>query len=207
MVNALEKPLDRFALSISVEPTEEPLTRDEAKLYAQVYGDDENSTIDGLIIAARQYVESFTKRQLVTATWILRLDAFPSSDLTAIVMPLPPLASVTSITYLDVDGNSQTWSSAKYQVDTNTEPGRIMPIEGESYPDTQADTFHTVTVTFVAGYGAASAVPQRMKTAMGQLVSHWFDGRSGVSLAAGANIAKIPLTVDALLFQDRIWRF
>lgn len=194
-------------LKLSVAPTEEPLTRDEAKLYAQVIGDTQNTVMDGLIISARLWVESYTKRQLVDATWTLKLTGFPGLDSIPIAFALAPLSSITSIAYLDTAGDSQTWSSSLYQVNTDSEPGLVMPIEGESYPSTQSSTFSTVTVTFVAGYGAASAVPQRYKTAMGQLISHWFTTRESVSLIAGANITEIPLTVKSLLQQDRMWRF
>ena len=199
-------PFTEFGLTGGT-PSEEPLTRDEAKLYAQVAGDEQNTVIDGLIITARQLVEAFTKRQLITATWVLTLERFPGLDSTPIALPVPPLSSITSIAYLDTAGNSQTWSSSLYQVNTNSEPGLVKPIEGGSYPSTQASTFNTVTVTFVAGYGGASAVPQRFKTAMGQLIAHWFTTREAVSLIAGANITEIPLTVRELLMQDRMWRF
>jgi len=120
---------------------------------------------------------------------------------------MPPLQSVTSITYKDAAGATQTFNAANYIVDTNTTPGRIVLASSASWPGVSLFPVPLITFTFVAGYGAASAVPQRFKTAMGQLIAHWFTTREAVSLIAGANITEIPLTVKELLNQDRMWRF
>ena len=119
-------------------------------------------------------------------------------------MPRPPLSSVTSIGYEDENGSSQTWSSALYQTDTDSEPGRIKPIEGETFPNTQSNTYNTVTMTYVAGYGGASAVPVRYKQAIKLLVAHWYRIREPL---VDKGMATVPMNVDALLLQDRIWMF
>lgn len=193
-----------MALTLSSAPSEEPITKAEVKLHARITGTDEDANLDAYIKTARLFCEAFTKRQFVTATWVLRCDGFPAVDTTPIIVPRPPLSSVSSITYLDTTGTSQTWSSSKYQVDTYTEPGRIMPVEGETYPSTQADTFNTVTVTFVAGYGAASTVPERYKQAIRMLASHLYENREATT---PVKIEEVPMAVKYLLHQDRMWMF
>ncbi|KKN27511.1 hypothetical protein LCGC14_0863950 [marine sediment metagenome] len=190
-----------WSLTISSGPAVEPITTDEAREHLRISHTSENSLIDAYITAARLYVEAFTKRQLVTATWLLKLDRFPSRE---IVVPLPPLSSVTSVAYVDENGDAQTWDSSLYQVDTNSEPGRIKPIEGETFPSTQSGTYATVTVTFVAGYGLAPAVPERFKQAIKLMVAHWFEFREPV---IDGRVMKVPMSVAALLNQDRMWRF
>lgn len=190
-----------WSLIIDTAPSDEPITTDEAREHLRISHTSENALIDAYITAARLYVEAFTKRQLVTATWLLKLDGFPSRE---IVVPLPPLASVTSVAYTDENGDAQTWSSALYQVDTDSEPGRIKPIEGETFPSTQSDTYATVTVTFVAGYGGVSTVPERFKHAIKLMVGHWFEFREPV---IDGRVMKVPMSVAALLTQDRMWRF
>lgn len=193
-----------MALTLITAPTETPVSLAEAKLHARVQITDDDDLIKGQLDAARLYCEGFTKRQLVTATYELRLDGFPAWDLTPIVIPRPPLQSITSITYLDEDGVSQTWASSKYQTDTNTEPGRVMPVQGKTYPSTQLDTLNTVTIRFVAGYGAASAVPERYKSAIQMIVAHWYINRESAGMKA---MHEIPMGVEALLMQDRMWNF
>lgn len=190
-----------WSLTNSVAPADEPITTDEAREHLRISHTSENALIDAYITAGRLYVEAFTKRQLVTATWLLKLDRFPSRE---IRVPLPPLASVTSVAYVDENGDAQTWDSALYQTDLSSEPGRIKPIEGETFPSTQADTYATVTVTFVAGYGGQSDVPERFKHAIKLMVGHWFEFREPV---VDGRAMKVPMSVDALLHQDRMWRF
>lgn len=154
-------------------PDGEPVTRDEARDYARITETADDSIVDGLITAARRYVERVYRIQLVTATWELYLDGFPSRY--GIIIPRPPLVSVTSVTYTDETGSGQTWSSSDYQTDLNSKPGRIRPVEGETWPNTQASTYGTVVVTYVAGFGAAADVPEEIKTAIKLRVEYFYD--------------------------------
>ena len=59
-----------------------------------------------------------------------------------------PLSSVTSIAYLDADGDSQTLSASKYIVDAANIPGRIKPAFGEVWPTTRTDVLATGSFYF-----------------------------------------------------------
>lgn len=190
-----------MALKIYSAPEVEPMLKAEAKAYLRIDGTNEDTLVDSLIIAARQQAETFTGRALCTQTWDLVLDQFPGDD-APIDVPLPPLQSVTSITYLDTNGTTQTLSSSVYIVDSKNEPGRIALAVGESWPDTQADRINAVTVRFVCGYGAADAVPEGIKTAIKLLVSHWFEHREPV--VVGSISSELPQSVEMLLWQHRI---
>lgn len=172
-----------YGLTVVTAATEEPVSRDEAKRQCSVAK--ENSAFDLLLDdyrkAARDYVERYTNRQLCTATYDLQLDMFPVG-VTPIYIPRSPLQSVTSATYLDADGNSTVWASSNYRVITSTDPGKITLGYQKVYPATYSVS-GAVTVRFVAGYGAASAVPLGLKHAILLLVSHWFEQRSAVSEA------------------------
>lgn len=189
-------------LVLSTAPSGEPVTLTEAKAWLRVDEDDtaEDVLILGLVQAARSYVENFTRRSLLTQTWQLSLDAFPCNS-REIVLPRPPLASVTSIAYIDADGASQTFASAGYHVDTRSEPGRVVLDEDYDWPDTDCRP-NAVTVTYVAGYGSSSAVPRGLKTGIGWLVAHWFRNREHVNI--GNIVNQIPDTTDALLWQFRV---
>ena len=50
-----------------------------------------------------------------------------------------------------------------YAVDTDSEPGLVVPAYGESWPSAR-DEVNAVRVRFVAGYGDASDVPAAIKT-------------------------------------------
>src|SRR3954453_3955872 len=109
-----------MALFQVTAPSTEPISTADAQLQCRVDASDEDALIDALVKAAREHVETFTHRALITQTWDLKLDAFPCTG--EIWLPKPPVASVTSITYLDTTGVSQTWASSNYRTDLPSGP-------------------------------------------------------------------------------------
>jgi uncharacterized phiE125 gp8 family phage protein len=163
----------------------------------------EDTLIDSLVKAHRKKVEEDQNRALITQTWTLTADSFAAlqDDRGALIIPKPTLQSITSITYVDTDGDSQTWSSALYSVDTATEPGRVTPIFGESYPSTQ-NIMNAVTIVFVAGYGTATTtVPNETLTAIKILVGCDMargDETDGIKIAQMRKSAKMLIGINAL---------
>lgn len=184
-------------LTITAGPSTEPLTTAEAKTHLRVDTDDDNDYIDSLVKAARRWVEQVTWRQLITATYVLRLDRFCGS---VIYIPRPPLKTFTSFQYLDLDGVLQTWSSGNYEVDLYSSPGRVRPIATGYWPTVGNYYQNAITITYDAGYGAASAVPDDIKHAMRLMVGHWYRQREAV----GANMAEVPLAVHHLIAPYRV---
>ena len=160
----------------------------------------EDLLLTSLITAAREYCENFQNRAYVTQTWDLWLDAWPDENY--IQVALPPLQSVTSIKYYDTDDAEATFSSSYYFVDDKSEPGRIVPNYGETWPTTTLRPINGAVVRFVTGYGAASSVPQRVKQAMLLLIGHWYLNREAA--ITGAISKEIEFAVNSLLWQDRI---
>jgi uncharacterized phiE125 gp8 family phage protein len=171
-----------------------------------------NTTEDPYLISlrqsAREYVESFCRRGLLTQTWDYKLDAFPS-DGYSIELPISPVSSVTSISYVDTNGDTQTWDSSLYQTDLPSGPkasrARIRPAYSQYYP-TARTQMNAVTVRFVAGYGAAaSSVPSSLKSGMKLLIGHWYEQREAVVVGIGIGVIAVPSTIDALLWPYRAY--
>lgn len=185
----------------TVDATVEPVTAAEAKAHMRILNADDDTYIEGLITAARQHAEHYTERAFVTQTWTLKLDRFPDyfGD---IRLPKPLLISVSSITYVDLDGTTQTLSSALYEVDAQSQPARIRPAYGQSWPTTR-DQFNAVTITYTAGYGAAAtAVPKAIKQAIMIMVAHWYENREPI--ITGTIVAEVPMSANALLGPYRV---
>ena len=183
----------------------EPISVIEAKDHLRVTDGAEDALITALITAARQSIEGrfgSLQRALMTQTWDWFLDGFPSGD-APMQVPFPPLQSVTSITYVDDAGATQTWSSAKYSVNTKSLIGLIAPAYGESYPSTRA-IMNAVTVRFVAGFGAGVDVPMPIKQAMLLQVGHMYEQRE--THVFGATVEMLP-TVRNLLSPYGIVNF
>lgn len=159
-----------------------------------------NTTTDSMlsmfITAARQQVENLTRRALITQMWELYLDQFPVWEL---FLPKPVLQSVTSITYVDSNGVTQTLAADQYTVDIVSEPGRITPAYGVVWPSTRWQT-NSVCIRFVAGYGAAAAVPAAIKNWMLMRASTAFQNREELQISYRQSLVELPPSfIDGLL--------
>lgn len=179
-----------MSLVQTIAPESEPILLEEAKAHCNIETDfaEDDSLLDAFIAAARESCEAVTGRQLVQATYALRLSGFPCDDV--IELPKAPLVSVTSITYVDGDGDTQTLSTDVYEQDPYTTPGRVVLKYGEVWP-TARDQRNAVTVTFVAGY---EEVPKLLKQGMLMRIAHWNENREETLI--GANIASVPSGAD-----------
>ena len=184
-------------LKLLTAPTAEPVDLAAAKQHMSVEISDDDTMITNFITAARLWCEHFTRRAFVTQTWTLKLDKFP----TEFRVLLPPLQSVTSIQYIDVDGATQTLATSEYTVDSDSEPGRIVEAFEKAWPSTR-DVINAVTLTFVAGYGNASTVPEEVKLAIKMLVGHWYENRESFALMAPR---EVPMATEHLLWPLRAW--
>lgn len=192
-----------MGLTQTVAPAIEPVTLAEMQTQLRIDSGLDDSTLSILITAARENVEHYQKRQHITATWAMTLDAFPSGD---IVLPWPPLIAISSISYEDVAGATQTWLSANYQVDITGEYGTVSPIPTATYPSTEAGRKNAVTVTYTAGYGTtASDVPQSTRLAVMMLGAHWYENREPV--VVGTISSELPLHVKTLIDAEAIKAF
>jgi len=193
-----------WTLTLVAGPTIEPLSLEDAKAQLRVTDDHENALIADLITAERQYAETYLSRALNLQTWDLGLDGFPSDS--SIVIPRPPLVSVTSVSYRDTGGTVQTWDAANYTVDKpageKAMPGRVSRQYDVPWPITLGEP-NSVTVRFVAGYGAtAQSVPAIIRVAIKQWVADAWAGRTNTGLAPG--LAPADHASETRLYSYRI---
>lgn len=191
--------LPQYRRVIQTAPAAEPVTLAEVKRQRNIFSTDHDTELTRLITAARQYVERYLNRALISQTWDLYIDAFP----TQIIVPLPPLQSITTVKYYDTAGVQQTLSSALYTVVSQTSgPAVITPAVDQSWPDIQTRP-NAVEVRFVAGYGAAStAVPEPIRQALFLLIGQWSENTEA---SLPQSLSEIPFGVRALLDTYRVW--
>jgi len=187
-----------MGLTLITGPSSEPITSTEAKAQTRVDISDDDTLIGTDITAARQHLEGITRRAFVEQTWDYTLPAFPAG---AIVLPIQPVMSVTSISYVDSTGATASFSygtspdTPKYDVLTDGPRTRIIPKYNLTWPTTR-DHGNAVTVRFVAGY---STVPEDIKKAIKLLVAHYYENREPVAVGSGFVVQEIPMTVEALI--------
>ena len=192
-------------LEQTVAPTVEPLSVTEAKGYLRVDHTTDDTQIESVIKAARRSCERFQNRLYITQTWKMYLDHFPAGG-ECITIPHCPLQSVTSITYVDTNGDTQTLSSSLYQVDAKGVNPKVVLAPGVAdWPSTQTEKINAVTITYVGGYGnTASTVPENIRAAIQLMLSDLYYIRDNT--VVGNTVNELPMGVKYLLWQGRRYR-
>lgn len=189
-----------MALELVTAPTQEPVTLTEAKAQLRLDIADDDGLLAGYLIAAREYIEGQTKRDLVTKTWDYTIDyGWPVRGLRQYIrLPLNPVQSVTSVSYVDEAGVTQTLAANQYTVLSRMTYSAIVPAYDVTWNTTRRVP-DAVTVRFVSGY---ENCPQDLKLAVMMLAAHWYENRETVS---GKAMTEVPLSVDALIspYVDR----
>jgi len=177
----------------------EPVSLAEAKLHLRVDFDDDDALIESLISAARVAAETLTGRQICTARWMRTLDGFPCSSL---LLLRCPVQSVVEISYQDLLGQWQTVDPSIYVSDFTSEPARITPGFGNSWPITLPQ-IGVVRVVFDAGYGTPSDVPEGLKSWIKLRIGSLYAHREEMSILSKGRIDPLPF-VDGLLDPYRV---
>ena len=216
-----------ISFKLLTPPALEPVTLAEAKLQARIDTTAEDSLVTSLITGARQWAEQYTGRALITQTWQMAMDAWPSvrgawwdgvregpitgyDIVSAIKLPHPPLISVTNIQTFAADNSATVFPASNYYVDTLGTPGRVALQSGAVWPSPTRPT-NGILIEYIAGYGSsASAVPEPIKTAIRQITAHWYENRGEATTAptARGNVTvpsvPVPLVIQALLDPYRV---
>lgn len=189
-----------MALKEYIQATREPFNLLDVKEHLRLPStyETEDDMLNWFIKAARQIAERETNRAIMPATWKLTLDKFPND---MIICSKNPLISVSSITYVDSDGDTQTWSTSEYVVDDQREPWRIEPAYGYTFPSTR-DRINAVTVTFIAGYQTVTEIPANIMQGMRLLIGDFYKNRENIVI--GRMVSDIPRNAQWLFELERI---
>lgn len=181
--------------------TAEPVSLQEAKLQCKIITDitdvaefAEDSLIQAWIATARAVAEHYTGRALATQTLEMAFPAFPGD---CFDLDMPPVQSVTSIKYTDLNGVEQTVSPSLYLVSSYGTARRVALTYGSEWPSTR-DEPEAVRVRYVTGYSPApAAVNAAIKLMVG-----WFNEHRGSEMDPD-DIQ--PPAAKALLNTVKVW--
>jgi uncharacterized phiE125 gp8 family phage protein len=200
----------------TVAPSVEPVDLPTAKLHLRVDFSDDDTLITMLISAARRYAESYCGRSFITQQWNLVLDSFPGPSQIgvpygqkysipghAIQIERGPVQSVQSITYLAMDGSTQTMPSTDYIADLVSAPPRITPVFGKIWPIPMPQ-IAAVSVKFTAGYGdTAAQVPEGIRHWILMRTNTLYENREEVAILGRGKVEALPF-IDGLLDPYRV---
>lgn len=217
----------------SVEPISLSEAKSHLRVDSDFTADD--NLIGGLIVAARQEAEQICRRALIKQTWKLAIDQFPAPNMNVssanwygpqwgiapgplsvvrpegttgyeIYLPNAPLIQVTSVEYVDQDGTTQTLAPSAYKVDNISQPARLVPAYGTTWPGTRNE-INAVIVTYQCGYGeTATAVPQPIRQWMYLRIGALYENRESDVILQRGSLESLPF-VDGLLTPYRVLTF
>ncbi len=164
----------------------EPVSKEAAQL--QVFEDqpEYDAKIEGLITAARAHVEAYCNRQFAAHAMVWECDSF--ADFAR--LPAAPAVSVTSISYVDPDGEVLTLPTERYVLRGQTHNPMIIPAPGEVWPQIARGSVITLTASF------GGNCPPDVTNAMLLLIGDGFTVSENAARPAWT-------TVDALLTNHR----
>lgn len=162
-------------ITVITQPSVEPVSLADAKLWLKIDDSDEDALIDGLLSTARLNAELTAQRSLITQTIQLDLDYSDYADKREIRLLMGPVQSVTSITYQAVEGSYTAWDPINYRVDVS---GRRIILKNSClWPNVDVDSA-ALRIVYVAGYGdTAVSIPKPIITAIKFELARLYENR------------------------------
>jgi len=153
-------------------------TLTDIKLHLKEDGTDNDALILSLVKAAEERLKEELDLYISAATYYAYLDAFPTdTENYQIELCCYPVASITSVKYIDDNGTEQTVSSSNYKTDLVGKPARIVPYDSYSWPSTKTAYPNAVKVEFVMGWTSPATCPEDIKQAMRLIIGDWYENR------------------------------
>jgi len=195
-------------VSVQVEtpPSGEPIVLADAKNHLGVTISADDTLISSKLTACRQFIEEQLGLALLTQTLVLRRERFPWGS-EELLLPYPPLQSITSVEYVDSAGDTQSLTEDDdFLVDIYSSPGRIVPVPGTVWPTTRAVP-NAVTIEYIAGFGDASAVPEILKQAILLILGDAYEHRETVIIGPSILKVETAMAFDRIAAQWEITEF
>lgn len=174
------------------------ITIDELRSHLRIETTAEDALLAQYARVAEEMAEGLMHRAVSTQTWELVLDSFPDGG---IELPRPPVSSSAadvSITYYDSSGALSTLASTAYTVDSDTEPGWVVPSDDNEWPDTY-DMINAVRIRYGCGY-ASTAVPMKIKQWILMRAGFLYENRESLAVGPGGYVNTFPRDfIDGLL--------
>ena len=139
----------------------------------------DDAYIEMLAVAAIQFCEDYTKREVAFRQYKTFLDGFIKYEHYQIRKC--PLKEVYSLSYL-VDGQSVTIPSEAYYTTESTSFSLICPIDG--WPQDYDDRLQCVTLEFSTGYSTLAEVPKMLTAGIYAHIANMYFNRGDCSKAS-----------------------
>ena len=177
---------------VSTPPAAEVVTIEQARQQARTEVDTAlDAELTRLITVARSFVERYCGIRIGAQTLTINCDSF--EDFAR--LPDGPMVSVTSISYIDTAGATQTLAGSVYQTRFDDLDGAIVLKPSQSWPAIQPGS--RITVVCVAGYDTPAP---EIVHAMLFIIADWFGSHETMQ---EGRLAQLPYATEALLTNFR----
>ena len=188
-----------MAYTLITPAADELITVDEVKKHLRVLHNEEDDLIGVYLLAAIENFQEFTGRVISKSTWSLTFDKFPVNGIVEIARC--KVIEVKTISYIDTSGESQELNVQEVRLDAASEPARLTPAFGKTFPET-ANVINAVSISFEAGYISATKLNKLDKAAIFLMAAHWYRNRSTVEVGKTAN--EVPRTSEDIMQMRKI---
>lgn len=158
----------------------------------------QDGLLGGFLRAAMAAVEARTGKALLVRDFLCRVSRW--RDVTAQVLPIAPVRSVTRVTLVDVFGTGTVADAARYALVAEGEAPKLVPV-GACLPS--IPEHGSVEVRFQAGMAEAFGdLPADLAQAVMLLAAHYYEYRDETVLGQGC----MPFGVTSLIARYRPMR-
>ena len=181
-------------------PLLEPVEVEELRQDLRLDGDDD-LLLSSLITSARILIEANIGVRMISQSWDIMYDGWPTNGAQSIKLPYWPISDITGIYTL---GNGRDMVDSNiYESELSQRVPQILLRSGFSWPVTKRRQLG-VLISVVAGFGNTAAdVPEPLKQAIRFLATYWYESRDWQSFGVGK---KIPDIVQTLLLPYKKMR-
>ena len=152
------------------------------------------------IKVAREFVEAFTGRAIISQAWKATDEKFPCGRY--IKISKGPIKSVDSVKYWPYDGGAQaTLSDSSYLALCEDDGVTIMLRTGYSWPSTD-ERPDAIEINFTAGYSDATRVLESLKQAIRVIAADEAD--YATQYITGTILTPVPNRIQSLLLPHKI---
>lgn len=154
-------------------PAAEPVSLSDLKSHLSIFHSDDDARLATLISGAVSDLDGFDGRlgrALVSQDWVQAFEEWTGR----FVLPMPDISTAT-ITYQDENDATQTVAADQYEIIETHRGAEVVFKDVFQEPSTYDDALAPISVTFTAGYGGASDVPQDIKIAIWLMVQMDYD--------------------------------
>ena len=169
--------------------------RRHCKIDPPTSANEADTDLSAALAAAHAYAQHYAGISIGSQTLELALDEFPTAG---ILLPQGPVTSITSVSYVDTAGATQTLSGSAYSLDDYSNPQWLLAAAGTDWPAT-FDAANAVKVRYVAG---AASIDGAAAQALRLLSGLYFDNRNA---ADKGQMFDVPFGVKALLDTVKVY--